>query len=122
MNTQHMKQITSLLSVGLLSIVLFCAGCGRNVPDAAPPPPVVSVPRFTPENYDKITIGMSKAEVEKVLGPPTSSGERQMLVFGGDQSKWDPVLTYRYEDGQKFAEIIFKTDKVEKKNTNLDGR
>jgi outer membrane protein assembly factor BamE (lipoprotein component of BamABCDE complex) len=105
-----MKQIISRSLPGLLSIVLFCAGCDQSV----------SKPRFTPANFDKITVGMSKTQVEEILGPPTNVASKQLLVFG-DQSRWDPVTTYRYEDGQKFAEITLKNDQVEKKNSNLDG-
>jgi outer membrane protein assembly factor BamE (lipoprotein component of BamABCDE complex) len=103
-----MKQIISRSLAGLLSFVLFCTGCDRSV----------SGPRFTPANYDQVTVGMSKAQVEKILGPPTKTQERQALVFG-NQSRWDPVTTYRYEDGEKFAEITFKNGQVDKKNANF---
>jgi|SRR5471030_277098 outer membrane protein assembly factor BamE (lipoprotein component of BamABCDE complex) len=103
-----MKQSISWSLAGSLLFALFCAGCDRSV----------SGPRFTPANYEQITVGMSKAQVEKILGPPTKSQEKQALVFG-DQSRWDPVTTYRYEDGEKFAEITFKNDQVDKKNANF---
>ena len=62
-------------------------------------------------NYDKITVGMSKAQVEKILGPPTSVETKDMLIF--------KKTTYRYEDGKKFAMISFKNDEVDGKESNL---
>ena len=42
------------------------AGCDRNV----------SGSKLTPANYDQVTIGMSKEQVEKILGPPTIDGNQ----------------------------------------------
>lgn len=109
-----MKQIISRSFAGffVLLIPLCYAGCdGKNV----------SGSRLTPANYDQITIGMSKAQVEKILGPPTATATKQLLVFGGE-SKWEPRTTHRYEDGQKFAIITFKDDQVEAKDSNLGGK
>jgi outer membrane protein assembly factor BamE (lipoprotein component of BamABCDE complex) len=62
-------------------------------------------------NYDQITLGMSKAQVENILGPPTTAETKEMVVF--------KKTTYRYEDGKKFAIITFKNDEVDSKDTNL---
>jgi outer membrane protein assembly factor BamE (lipoprotein component of BamABCDE complex) len=67
--------------------------------------------KLTPPNYDQVTIGMSKAQVEKILGPPTSMETKDMLIF--------KKTTYRYEDGKKFAIITFKNDEVDSKDSNL---
>ena len=55
---------------------------------------------------------MSKAQVERIMGPPTTSETKDMLIF--------KKTTYRYEDGQKFAMVTFKNDEVDGKDTNLD--
>jgi hypothetical protein len=54
---------------------------------------------------------MTKAQVEKILGPPTSVETKDMLIF--------KKTTWRYEDGKKFAMITFKNDEVDGKETNL---
>jgi hypothetical protein len=54
---------------------------------------------------------MSKAQVEKIVGPPTSIETKDMLIF--------KKTIWRYEDGQKFAQITFKNDEVDGKDTNL---
>ncbi len=71
-----------------------------------------SGPKLTLANYNKITTGMSKTQVEKILGPPTSVEKTDMFIF--------KKTTYRYEDGKKFAIITFKNDEVDSKDTNLN--
>jgi len=104
-----MKQVTSRSLAGFLSLILLYSGCDQNG----------SGSRLTPANFDQVTIGMSKEQVEKILGPPTKEETKQALLFGGGETRWQPVATCRYEDGQKFIEIIFKDEKVDKKDTNL---
>ena len=67
--------------------------------------------RLTQANYDQITVGMSKAQVEHILGKPTTVETKDMIIFN--------KTTYRYEDGKKFAMITFKNDEVDGKDTNL---
>jgi outer membrane protein assembly factor BamE (lipoprotein component of BamABCDE complex) len=93
-----------LRSLSLLSAVfaLFCLfGCGRTL----------SGSKLTSANYDQVTLGMSKAQVETILGPPTSAETKDMLIF--------KKTTYRYENGTKFAIVTFKNDEVDSKDTNL---
>ncbi len=66
---------------------------------------------LTLANYNKVTVGMSKTQVEKILGPPTSVEKIDMFIF--------KKTTYRYEAGKKFAMITFKNDEVDSKDTNL---
>jgi outer membrane protein assembly factor BamE (lipoprotein component of BamABCDE complex) len=82
--------------------ILVLAACNRNV---------MSGSKLTLDNYNQITTGMSKAQVEKILGPPTSMETKDMLIF--------KKTTWRYEDGQKFVQITFKNDEVDGKDTNL---
>jgi outer membrane protein assembly factor BamE (lipoprotein component of BamABCDE complex) len=77
-------------------------GCNRNP---------LSGSKLTLANYNQITTGMSKAQVEKILGPPTSVETKDMILFH--------KTIYRYEDGNKFAIITFKNDEVDSKDTNL---
>ncbi len=90
-----------IISVALLAILVLAA-CNRNV---------LTGSKLTLDNYNQITTGMSKAQVEKILGPPTSIETKDMLIF--------KKTTWRYEDGQKFAQITFKNDEADSKDTNL---
>ena len=91
-------------------VALLCAtfllgaigGCNRNP---------LSGSKLTLDNYNQITTGMSKAQVELILGPPTSMETKDMVIF--------KKTTYRYEDGTKFAIITFKNDEMDSKDTNL---
>ena len=93
-----------IISVALLAI-LVVAACNRNL---------LTGSKLTLDNYNQITTGMSKAQVEKILGPPTSMETKDMLVF--------KKTIWRYEDGRKFAQITFKNDEVDSKDTNLGGQ
>jgi outer membrane protein assembly factor BamE (lipoprotein component of BamABCDE complex) len=99
-----MKQVASP-SFGLFVaalVLISCTSCDRNI---------LSGSRLTPANYDQVSLGMSKAQVEKILGPPTTMETKDMLIF--------KKTTYRYEDGKKFAMITFKNDEVDGKDSNL---
>jgi outer membrane protein assembly factor BamE (lipoprotein component of BamABCDE complex) len=93
-----------IISVALLTILVL-AGCNRNV---------LTGSKLTLDNYNQITTGMSKAQVEKILGPPTSMETKDMLIF--------KKTIWRYEDGQKFAQITFKNDEVDSKDANLGSQ
>jgi hypothetical protein len=86
------------IALSMLSI----ASCGRNP---------FSGSKLTLDNYNKITTGMSKEQVEKILGPPTKVETKDMIIF--------KKTIYRYEDGKNFAMITFKNDEVDGKETNL---
>jgi len=90
-----------IISAVFLAILVLVA-CNRNV---------LTGSKLTLDNYNQITTGMSKAQVEKILGPPTSMETKDMLIF--------KKTTWRYEEGQKFAQITFKNDEVDSKDTNL---
>ena len=98
-----MKQSIARAATALaLLLVLALAGCNRSV---------LSGSRLTPENYDQVTLGMGKVQVEKILGPPTTVESKDMIIF--------KKTTYKYEDGKKFAKITFKNDEVDGKDSNL---
>ncbi len=67
--------------------------------------------KLSAANVDKIHEGMSKSQVEAILGAPTSSETKDMLIF--------KKTTYRYEDGKNFAMVTFKNDEVDGKESNL---
>ena len=82
--------------------ILVLAACNRNVMTGS---------KLTLDNYNQITTGASKAQVEKILGSPRSMETKDMLIF--------KKTIWRYEDGQKFAQITFKNDEVDGKDANL---
>jgi outer membrane protein assembly factor BamE (lipoprotein component of BamABCDE complex) len=86
----------------LAAVLLGFAACNRST---------LSGSKLTPANYDQVSMGMSKSQVEKILGPPTTAETKDMLIF--------KKTTYRYEDGKKFAIITFKNDEVDSKDGNL---
>ncbi|MEY2491086.1 MAG: hypothetical protein QOH24_37 [Verrucomicrobiota bacterium] len=96
-----MKMHTRIL-FAIVVIAAALAACNRNP---------LSGSKLTLDNYNKITTGMTKAQVEQILGPPTSIETKDMLIF--------KKTIWRYEDGKKFAMITFKNDEVDGKETNL---
>ncbi|MEO5753620.1 MAG: outer membrane protein assembly factor BamE [Chthoniobacterales bacterium] len=98
-----MKSKTQLLALLCAALALLSLGaCSRNA---------LSGSKLTSANYDQITLGMSKAQVETILGSPTTAETKDMVIF--------KKTTFRYEDGKKFVMITFKNDEVDSKDTNL---
>ena len=91
----------SFVAFALAALLLTAFGCDRGL----------SGSKLTQANYDKISLGMSKSQVETILGTPRSADSQDMLIF--------KKTTYRYEDGEKFAMITFKNDEVDSKDSNL---
>jgi len=91
-----------IISVAFAALLVLGA-CNRNI---------LTGSKLTLDNYNQITTGMSKAQVEKILGPATSMETKDMIIF--------KKTTWRYEDGKKFAVVTFKNDEVDSKNSNLD--
>lgn len=99
-----MKSIKTALSVLLLAAVLLgSSACNKTA--------TLSGSKLTMTNYDQISMGMSKSQVETILGAPTTAETKDVLLF--------KKTTYRYEDGAKFAMITFKNDEVDGKEGNL---
>lgn len=92
-------KITSALL--LIAALFLSVGCDR-----------LGGSKLTKANYDQISMGMSKSQVETILGKPTSAETKDMLIF--------KKTTYRFENGEKFAMVTFKNDEVDGKDTNLD--
>ena len=90
------------LLLGMMMLMTAIPGCERNP---------LSGSKLTLSDYNQVTTGMTKAQVEKILGPPTPIETKDMLIF--------KKTTWRYEDGKKFAMITFRNDEVEGKETNL---
>jgi len=98
-----MMSKTQLLGLaGAAFALLLAGGCSREL---------LSGSKLTSANYDQITLGMSKTQVETILGKPTAVESKDLVVF--------KKTTFRYENGKKFAIVTFKNDEVDNKDTNL---
>jgi outer membrane protein assembly factor BamE (lipoprotein component of BamABCDE complex) len=82
--------------------LLSLGGCNRDL---------LSGSKLTSANYDQITLGMSKTQVEAILGAPRTIDSKDLVPF--------KKTTFRYENGRNFAIIAFKNDEVDSKDTNL---
>ena len=87
------------------SLLALTPSCNRNT---------LTGSKVTLSNYDQVTNGMTKAQVERIMGPPTTIETKDMLIF--------KKTTYRYEDGSKFALFTFKNDELDSKEGNLATR
>ena len=67
--------------------------------------------RITKANVDQVTEGMSKKQVESILGPPTSLSTEDFVIM--------KKTTYVYRQGKDTITIVFKDDKVQSKDSPL---
>jgi outer membrane protein assembly factor BamE (lipoprotein component of BamABCDE complex) len=88
------KQASRLL---LFLLVFLCVSC--------------SAKRITKANVDQVTEGMSKKQVESILGPPTSLSTEDFVIM--------KKTTYVYQQGKDTVTVVFKDDKVQSKDSTL---
>jgi outer membrane protein assembly factor BamE (lipoprotein component of BamABCDE complex) len=67
--------------------------------------------RITKANVDRVTEGMSKKQVESILGQPSSSKTEDPTIIR--------QTTYVYRQGKDTVTIVFKDDKVQSKDSTL---
>ena len=67
--------------------------------------------RLTKANVDEVSNGMSRKQVESILGPPTSVDSTNLLVT--------KKVTYIYQQGNESVTIVFFNDEVTSKESNL---
>ena len=67
--------------------------------------------RITKSNVDQVTEGMSKKQVESILGQPTSSKMEDPTII--------KQTTYVYRQGKDTVTIVFRDDKVQSKDSTL---
>ena len=60
---------------------------------------------------DEVTDGMSKKQVESILGPPTAIDTKDFVVT--------KTTTYFYRQGKDTVTIVFKDDKLQSKDSTL---
>ena len=69
--------------------------------------------RITKANVDQVTDGMSKKQVESILGQPSSSKTEDPTIVR--------QTTYVYRQGKDTVTIVFKDDKVQSKDSTLSN-
>jgi hypothetical protein len=67
--------------------------------------------RLTKANVDQVTEGMSKKQVESILGPPTAIDTTDLILL--------KKTTYTYKQGDDTVTVIFRDDKVQSKESTL---
>ena len=95
MNMPILKSISRFLLVILLALAVSCTP-GKRISKA---------------NVDEVTEGMSKKQVESILGPPTSINNEDFVIM--------KKTTYVYRQGKDTVTIVFKDDKVQAKDSTL---
>jgi outer membrane protein assembly factor BamE (lipoprotein component of BamABCDE complex) len=89
------------LSLIVLLLASFFGGCNSGNP----------ISKLNRANYDQIHEGMSKEQVQALLGPATSTKTEDKLIY--------KRTTWRYTEGDKYINITFKNDELDGKDTNL---
>jgi outer membrane protein assembly factor BamE (lipoprotein component of BamABCDE complex) len=67
--------------------------------------------RLTSANVDQVTEGMSKKQVESILGPPTNVETKDFMML--------KRTTYVYRQSNGTVTVLFKDDKVAAKASTL---
>ena len=95
MNMPILKSISRFVLLVLLALAVSCTP-GK---------------RITKANVDQVTEGMSKKQVESILGPPTSINNEDFVIM--------KKTTYVYRQGKDTVTVVFKDDKVQVKDSTL---
>src|SRR5947209_13627996 len=97
MRQMKMPGLRRILRVALVLLLLAEVSCvGR---------------RLNKANVDEVTEGMSKKQVESILGPPTNIDSKDFIVM--------KKTIYVYRQGKDTVTIVFKDDKVTEKQSTL---
>ncbi|HEY4256176.1 MAG TPA: outer membrane protein assembly factor BamE [Candidatus Udaeobacter sp.] len=91
--------IFSAARLVLVLMLVLCLSCSSK--------------RITKANVDQVTEGMSKKQVESILGPPTSLTTDDFVIM--------KKTTYVYRQGKDTVTIVFKDDKVQSKDSTLSN-
>jgi hypothetical protein len=67
--------------------------------------------RLTRANVNEVTEGMSKKQVESILGPPTAIDTTNLILL--------KKTTYTYKQSNDVVTVVFQDDKVQSKESTL---
>lgn len=68
-------------------------------------------PRLTQANVEQVSEGMSKKQVESILGPPTAVEAKDFMLL--------KRTTYLYRQSNGTVTVLFRDDKVVAKSSTL---
>jgi outer membrane protein assembly factor BamE (lipoprotein component of BamABCDE complex) len=94
MNMSILRFVSRFVLVLLIALSISCVGR-----------------RITKANVDEVAEGMSKKQVESILGAPTELDSKDFLIL--------KKTTYVYRQGKDTVTIVFKDDKVVEKQSTL---
>ena len=98
MNMSILQSMTRLVrKLGLVLVLVITISCVGK--------------RITKANVESVAEGMSKKQVESILGPPTDIDNKDFVIM--------KKTTYVYRQGQDTVTIVFKDDKVTDKQSTL---
>ena len=94
MNMSIFRVMSRLALVVLIVLQLSCSG-----------------KRLAKANVDEVAEGMSKKQVESILGPPTEIDNKDFVIM--------KKTTYVYRQDKDTVTIVFQDDKVTEKQSTL---
>jgi outer membrane protein assembly factor BamE (lipoprotein component of BamABCDE complex) len=98
MNHSVTKLIRRICPISLIALLTFAfSACNSKT--------------LTKANVDEVTDGMSKKQVESILGPPTTVDTKDFVLL--------KKTTYIYAQGKESVTVVFKDDKVQSKASTL---
>ena len=92
------KHLKSLRWLGVLVAAVFVLGACHGK-------------RLTKANVDEVSKGMSRKQVESILGPPTSIDSTDLVIM--------KKVTYIYQQADESVTIVFINDEVASKESTL---
>ena len=93
--------LKTILQIGARLSLVFVLAIGTSC----------SGKRLTKANVDEVAEGMSKKQVESILGPPSDIDSKDFVIM--------KKTTYVYRQGKDTVTIVFKDDKVTEKQSTL---
>jgi outer membrane protein assembly factor BamE (lipoprotein component of BamABCDE complex) len=84
--------------------LLTLAACDRTGQPAV-------TPRITAESVAKIQPGMTRAQVEALLGPPNSTDTKDFAIF--------KKTTATYIEGRESVTVVYKNEEVQEKHSTV---
>jgi hypothetical protein len=84
----------------LAACLIFLSACGGA--------------KISQENFDKVKVGMTQAEVKAILGEATEASSLDVAGFSGTTSTWrrgDTTITIQFVNGKVVAKQFAKPDK-----------
>ena len=90
--------VRKLAILCLLALIFALAACNSSK-------------KLTKANVDEVAEGMSKKQVESILGPPTTIDTKDFVLL--------KKTIYIYAQGKESVTVVFKDDKVQSKASTL---